>query len=142
MKQKGSSRPALALTLTALLLLSLIPILLVGDCAHPYGDDYAYSQFVHHALADGESFLGTLAYTVRRYYFGWQGTYAGTAVMALQPGLISEEAYALTPVVLLSALILSTLALSHTLLRQWLGQDRGAWLAFTAGLLLVTLEDV
>ena len=129
-----------AAILLGALLLSVIPILLVGDCAHPYGDDYAFSEWIHHAAADGRTPLTALLYTVKRYYFGWQGTYAGTAVMALQPGLISEGAYALTPVVLLSALILSALALSHTLLRRWLGQGRGAWLAFTAGLLLVTVQ--
>lgn len=140
MKQKGGSRPALALTLTALLLLSLVPILLVGDCAHPYGDDYAYSQFVHHALADGDSFLGTLAYTVRRYYFGWQGTYAATVFMALQPGLISEQAYLLVPILLLGALCLSTAAFTHALLCRWLKQDRWTWLSVTAGLLLCTVQ--
>lgn len=129
-----------AAALLGALLLSVIPILLVGDCAHPYGDDYAFSEWIHHSAADGRTPLTALLYTVKRYYFGWQGTYAGTAVMALQPGLISEGAYLLTPVVLLSALILSTLALSHTLLRRWLGQGRGAWLGFAAGLLLVTIQ--
>lgn len=122
------------------LLLSMIPILLVGDCAHPYGDDYAFSEWIHHAAADGRTPFTALLYTIKGYYTGWQGTYAGTALMALQPGLISEEAYGLTPVVMLSALILSALALSHTLLRRWLGQSRGVWLGVTAGLLLVTIQ--
>lgn len=129
-----------AALLSAALLASLIPIFLVGDCAHPFGDDYAFSQFVHHALADGTSLPAALWYTVIRYYFGWQGTYAATAIMALQPGLISEQAYILTPVVTLLMLLLSTAALTHTLLRRWLGQSRTVWLGVTAGVLLVTIQ--
>lgn len=129
-----------AALLSAALLLSLIPIFLVGDCAHPFGDDYAFSQFVHHALADGASLPAALWYTIKRYYFGWQGTYAATAIMALQPGLISEQAYILTPVVTLLMLLLSTAALTHTLLRRWLGQSHTVWLGVTAGVLLVTIQ--
>lgn len=137
---KQSARRALALVLAVLALLALVPVLLVGDCAHPFGDDYAFSQFVHHALEDGTSVLGALAYTVKRYYFGWQGTYAGAALMALQPGILSEHAYFLTPVLMLLALILSTGLLAHTILCRWLGQDRWTWLGAAAGLLLVTIQ--
>jgi hypothetical protein len=126
--------------LIGLVLLALVPVFLVGDCAHPFGDDYAYSQFVHHALEDGSSLLATIGYTVKRYYFGWQGTYTATVLMSLQPGLISEQAYILTTVVMVLALALSAAFLTHTLLRRWLGQSRGVWLGVTAGLLLVTLE--
>ena len=129
-----------AALLVGLLLLSLIPLFLVGDCAHPFGDDYAFSQFVHHALEDGSSALAAVGYTVKRYYFGWQGTYAATALMSLQPGLISEQAYLLTPVVMVAMLFLSAGFLTHTLLRRWLGQSRSVWLGATAGLLLVTIQ--
>ena len=44
-----------AAALLGALLLSVIPILLVGDCAHPYGDDYAFSEWIHHAAADGRT---------------------------------------------------------------------------------------
>lgn len=140
MRKENRARRTLALTLTALLLLSLVPILLAGDCVHPYGDDYAFSQFVHHAQMEGKSLLSALAYTVKRYYFGWQGTFTATALMALQPGLISEQAYVLGPVLLLLALCLSTAALTHALLRRWLKLDRWSWLGATAGLLLVTVQ--
>lgn len=142
--EKDRTRRALpnlaAAGLLALLALSLVPILLVGDCAHPFGDDFAFSVFVRHALEEGRSALGALLYTVRRYYFGWQGTYAATALMALQPGLWSEQAYVLTPVVMLSMLIFSTGALSHTVLRRYLGASRPVWLGAAAGLLLVTIQ--
>lgn len=130
----------LAAALTGLLLISLVPLLLVGDCAHPFGDDLDFSLFVHQALESGGSLPAALFYTVRRFYFGWQGTYSAVALMTLQPGLISEQAYLLTPMVMLAMLLLSTGFLTHTLLRRWLGQGRCVWLGATAGLLLVTIQ--
>lgn len=140
MKKENNARRALALTLTAFLLLTLVPVLLVGGCAHPFGDDYSFSRFVHYALDEGTSVLGAMVFTARRLYFGWQGTYMASALMALQPGLISEQAYILTPILLLLALCLSTATLTHALLRRWLKQDGWTWLLVTAGLLTATIQ--
>lgn len=137
MKEENRSRRALALVLIALLLLALVPILLVGDCAHPSSGDLAQSRLVHRAAAEGTSVLGALAATVRRNYLGWDGAFASVALAALQPGLLAEGAYVLTPVLLLAALILSTAALTHALLRRWLGLDRWSWLCAAAALSLV-----
>lgn len=137
MKEENRARRALALGLAALLLLVLVPILLVGGCAHPFGDDLAMSQFVHRAREEGASVPGALFYTVKRYYLGWNGAYTNVALSALQPGLLG--AYVLTPVLLLGGLCLSAAALTHALLRRWLGLDRWTWLAATAALLAVTV---
>lgn len=137
MKEENRARRALALGLAALLLLVLVPILLVGSCAHPFGDDLAISQFVHHAREEGTSVLGALFYTVKRYYLGWNGAYTNVALSALQPGLLG--AYALATALLLGGLCLSAAALTHALLRRWLGLDRWTWLAATSALLTVTV---
>lgn len=139
MKEENRFRRALALALTALLLLALVPILLVGGCAHPSSGDLALSRLVHRAAVEGTSVLGALAATVGRNYLGWDGSFASVALSALQPGLLAEGAYVLTPVLLLAALILSTAALTYALLRRWLGLNRWSWLCVTAGLLLVTV---
>lgn len=122
-----------------LLLLALIPILLVGDCAHPVGDDYAYSIFLNQAMQKGESALGAILYTIKRYYFGWQGTYTAAVLMALQPGIWSEQAYILTPVIMLVMLLVPTALLTHTLLRRWLNRSRVEWLAVTCAFSLMTV---
>ena len=129
----------LALSLFAALIASIVPILMVGDCAHPFGDDYAFSIFFRHALEEGNSGLGALAYTVKRYYFGWQGTYAAAFLMALQPGVWSEQAYLLTPIVMLLQLILPTACLTHTIVKRWMKLSTWEWCAFTAGLSLITI---
>lgn len=139
MKEENRTRRALALALAALLLAALVPILLVGDCAHPSSGDLAQSLLVRRAAVEGTSVLGALAATVRRNYLGWDGAFASIALAALQPGLLGEGAYILTPILLLAALCLSTAALTHALLRRWLGLDRWSWLCVAAGLSLVTV---
>lgn len=139
MKEENRTRRALALALSALLLAALVPILLVGDCAHPSSGDLAQSLLVRRAAVEGASVLGALAATVRRNYLGWDGAFASVALAALQPGLLGEGAYILTPILLLAALCLSTAALTHALLRRWLGLDRWSWLCVAAGLSLVTV---
>lgn len=136
---KESSRRALALAPVVLLLLALVPILLAGDCAHPSAADLGLSLLVHRTGEEGTSIASALADTVRRYYFGWDGSYTNVALCALQPGLLSEGAYLLAPVLLLAGLCLSTAALTHALLRRWLGLDRWSWLGVTSALVLVTV---
>lgn len=139
MKEENRARRALALVLAALLLVALVPILLVGDCAHPSSGDLAQSLLVRRAAVEGTSVLGALASTVRRNYLGWDGSFASIAFAALQPGLLAEGAYILAPILLLLALCLSTAALTHALLRRWLGLDRWSWLCVAEGISLVTV---
>ncbi len=122
-----------------LLLFALIPIILVGDCAHPFGDDYAYSVFLHLAMERGESGLGAILYTIHRYYFGWQGTYSAAALMSLQPGIWSEQAYILTPIIMLMMLIVPTALLTYTVLCKWLKCQKSEWMGFVSLFLLMTV---
>lgn len=139
MKEENRTRRALALVLAAALLLALVPILLVGGCAHPSSGDLARSLLVHRAAVEGTSVPGALAATVRRNYLAWDGSFVSVALSALQPGLLAEGAYLLTPILLLAALCLSIAVLAHTLLRRWLGLDRWSWLCVAAALSLVTV---
>lgn len=132
-------RTFLALLPLFLLILVLVPILWVGSCAHPFGDDLGYSVYVHQALEGDGSLLSALLYTVRRIYFGWQGTFSSIVLMALQPGIWSEEAYILTPIIMLAMVIVPTALLTHTLLCRWLKRSWQEWLAFTCVFLLITI---
>ena len=133
------TRDLLALLPLCVLILVLIPILWVGSCAHPFGDDWGYSVYVHQALESGGSVLSALLYTVRRIYFGWQGTFSSVVLMALQPGIWSEDAYILTPIIMLAVMIVPTALLTHTLLCRWLRRSRREWLVFTCAFLLITV---
>lgn len=126
--------------LAALLLLSLIPILSVGRYARAAADDYGYGIFTHQALQNGRGFLRAIWRTATGYYDSWQGTFSALALMSLTPCIWSEQAYWLTPVVMLLSLVGGTLRLSHTLCRRLAGGTGRQGLVVAIALLLPSVQ--
>lgn len=90
------------------LVASTLPLYAISFFNHPYYDDYGFSAGVHQAWKETGSLGAVLSSAVesaaetRRT---WQGTYTGTMLSNLQPGLFSEELYWIGNFVLLTALI-------------------------------------
>ena len=126
--------------LAALLLLSLIPILSLGRYARAAADDYGYGIFTHQALQNGRGFLRAIWHTATGYYDSWQGTFSALALMSLTPCIWSEQAYWLTPVVMLLSLVVGTLRLSHTLCRRLAGGTGRQGLVVATALLLPSIQ--
>ena len=110
--------------LLALLVISLIPILVLGRYDWPSSDDYCYAYLPHEALLRGDGFWGEVWHTMWGYYKSWQGTFTALALMALTPLTFSPFLYWLTPVVMLASLCIGTFKLAHTLVCRALG---GTW---------------
>lgn len=71
--------------LLALLVVSLIPILLLGRYDWPSADDYSYALLSHESLLKGECpLVGSWKYIVNCYK-GWQGTFSAIGMMTLTP---------------------------------------------------------
>ena len=130
----------LGIILLAALIAAVLPVLYLGFFAHPASDDYSFGRHNVHALRHGTSLLYSIGYTVKRFYFGWQGTFSAVALMSLEPSIFGEQFYALTPFVMLGALSLGTTKLLDTLLRRMLCQSRSLVLCATSLLLLLSLE--
>ncbi len=100
--------------LLALLVVSLVPILLLGRYDWPSADDYSYALYTHEALSRGVSpLVGSWAYILRCYQ-GWQGTFSAVGLMTLTPLALSPFLYWLTPLVMLAALCAGTFKLART----------------------------
>lgn len=115
----------LALVLLAALLL---PMLLLGRYAVPAADDYTYGAAARHAVRGGGSFFAALAASAesaRVTYFGWQGTFSAVFLMGLQPAVFADALYALTPAIMLGALLLGLFSLNLTLYSGVFGMTRG-----------------
>lgn len=94
-----------------ILIVSILPILYMGFFAHPVGDDYTYGMKAHLAWEQTGSLFNVLkaaVTTARTEWYSYQGPYASAFFMALQPAVISERLYCLTPFIMLFMLILST----------------------------------
>ncbi|MDD3334830.1 MAG: DUF6056 family protein [Eubacteriales bacterium] len=100
----------IAAALSALaLLFSVLPLYLIAFDSHPYYDDYSFSAQVHSVWKQTGDFgkvvlaAGESAAAVRQE---WQGTYTGTLLSNLQPGVFSESYYFLGAFFLLTAFLL------------------------------------
>lgn len=91
-----------------MLMISVLPLYAISFYSHPHYDDYGFSANVRHAWADTGSVLTLLkaaaqsASSVRQT---WQGTYLGTILSNVQPGVFSENLYFLTTFILLTAFL-------------------------------------
>lgn len=100
---------ALAVCCALLLVVSLLPLYGISLFNHPYYDDFGFSARVHAVWQKTHSLpqvLETAVTSARETRDTWQGTYTGTFLSNLQPGVFSEGYYFLTTVLLLSAYLL------------------------------------
>lgn len=90
------------------LVCSTLPLYAIAFYNHPYYDDYGFSASVHHAWKENGS-LGALVSaamaSAKETRMTWQGTYTGTILSNLQPGVFSESLYWIGTFILLTALI-------------------------------------
>lgn len=110
-----------------LLLLSLLPLLLLGRYNVMCIDDYDYGKQVHDTWVAtgsiGES-IQTAWKQNMEFYQDWQGTYISCFLMALCPMNFRYETAWLVPVLMIGMFASSTYVLGRHILHRWLGVDR------------------
>lgn len=115
------------IALLVMFLISLVPIIWLGFFAVPQADDFSYGASAYHAFSAGGSFGAIISAATRQVaysYQNWQGTFSAIFIMALQPAVFGEQFYALTPMLMLAALILGNWFLIYTVCGRFLGFDR------------------
>lgn len=108
-----------AIVLSMAFFISLIPILALGIYDYPCADDFSYAAATRQVWLSTRSVWQVLKeafLTVTSRYRTWQGTFTSIFFMALQPAVWSEKAYAITPFIMLGALIISTFYLNRVLI--------------------------
>ena len=123
----------------AALVLGALPLYAISLYNHPYYDDYGFSAKAHQAWRDTGSVGAVLRAaweSAAKTRQSWQGTYTGTLLSNVQPGIFSERLYFIGTFVLLTAFIACFLYFFSVVMGR-LGMDRtGRW---TLGCLAVTL---
>lgn len=117
--------------LLVLFLVTLVPIGLVSAYDRMDFDDYDYSVLTHAAVRDDGSALGLLraaGQTVSDTYQNWQGTYSAVFLFSLQPAIWGQGWYAVTPWILIGALVLGLGCFTFAVLVVALRQNRRVWL--------------
>lgn len=106
---------AVSVSAFVILIVSLIPFALIAPYATPIADDFGYGAPVFYALRAGGSFpaaeiLRALAESLQYSYRNWQGTFGSVLLFSLQPAAFADKLYAVTPAVMLSAVIFPVFA--------------------------------
>ena len=126
-------------------LVSMLPIMILGRYNHPTGDDYYYGAETHRALEETGSVAAALAEAARGTlydYQTWQGTYSAMFLMRLSPTVFSEEAYHWVTTVILLLLTGGIFYLLKALLCDWLKVGRLPWMAVAAVLSVLAVQTV
>ncbi len=108
------------------LLLSSLPLYAISIYNHPYYDDYGFSAEVHHAWQSTGSLKSVLTQALqsaRDTRMNWQGTYTGTLLSNVQPGVFSERLYFIGTIILLTAFIVCFIFFFHTLFKRVFGME-------------------
>lgn len=141
MTLKKAQRIFAALCVLALVL-STLPLYAIAFDNHPYYDDYGFSAPVHQVWKETGSLNAVLraamdsAVQTRQT---WQGTYTGTILSNLQPGLFSEDLYWIGSWFILTALIACIAFFLQTAFQK-LGLERWARISLSSLALLVMIQ--
>ena len=104
--------------LLAALLVSLIPLLVLGQYAVPANDDYSFSVESHHYFEETGSPLAALRGAWEQTwdsYQNWQGSFSAIFLMALQPAVFGFSCYRITALLMIAAFLCGTFLFCHVL---------------------------
>lgn len=128
-----------------MLLVSLIPLLLIGQYAHPCADDFTYGYYTHAYWSTTHSLSETLHwafYQVHSTYDTWQGTFSSVFLMALSPAVWGEQYYFLTPVIMLSMIVLPHFYLLYRLLIKFLQIPKNIWITTSSIICFIIIQTM
>ena len=125
----------------AILALSILPIIWIGQYLHPFGDDYVFGAKAYQVWNETHSFITCMkaAWDVSMsMYQTWQGTYSACFLMALQPGVFGQ--YWLGPIILLFSLMGSTYTLLYMVMHKILNIHPTEFLFISTLFVLLTIQ--
>lgn len=127
MKKASLSYKTLLIIFIFILCAFLLPLLSAGMYAVPCADDYSYGYEAHRVFTETGSPLKAVLRGlehVGEVYTIWQGTYSAIFLFSVQPAIFSERLYALTSVIMLTALTAGCIAVCVELFSGVFGLDK------------------
>lgn len=99
----------------------LLPLILLSFYNHPGADDFSYSFEARNVWVGTHSIFAVLAQAVKTsiwYWHNWQGLYSSAFLLALQPSIFGESAYAFAGIFILLVLCASTVFFAWYMLHR------------------------
>lgn len=121
------SEKHLALFAILLLVISVMPLLMLGRYNVMGADDYSYGIDVHDTWLETGSFwqsVKSAAEHTKAFYFVWQGTYASCFLMSMCPMHFKFELSWIVPFIMIGMFSVSTFLVGWQIFVRWLGGDK------------------
>lgn len=145
MKKLKNSYIQIAIVMLLLLVVALVPLLIIGKYAHPCADDFTYGYYTHAFWSTTHSLSETLHWAfhqVKATYDTWQGTFSSVFLMALSPAVWGEQYYFLTPVIMLTMIVLPHFYLLYNIIVKLLKAPKSTWLISGSVICFVLIETM
>lgn len=132
-----------AALLTAVYIISLIPLLWIACYNYPSADDYSIGSQCHQVWINSHSVFRVLWAGVVRAaedWLNWMGYFTSNFLMAIPPSTFGERFYVLTTWIMLGMLSFSTLYLFHAIFVKVFKGDKHVSLSISVITLLITVQ--
>ncbi len=127
------------LIMGVIMIMSLIPVFVIGIYDHPSADDFGYSIKMHELLMSHHAGLIDVlkcAWDTSAHYMNtWQGLYSSAFLLSMQPAVFGEKYYVLTVFIIAASCFTGLLAITTAIKRYILHSDEKG--AFFVSLLLL-----
>ena len=133
----------LGMILTAVYLLSLIPLLLMSWYNYPAADDFSMALEVHRRYMESGSFWQALAENISMtwyYYTKWMGYYTSDFLMSMPPSVFGERFYVLGTWLLLGMFSMGTIYFLRALLVKAAGMNRDSVRCISMIVLFISVQ--
>ena len=128
-----------------LLVVAIIPLVIIGFFAHPCADDFNYGYYTHAFWSTTHSLSQTLHwafYQVKATYDTWQGTFASVFLMTLSPSIWGEGYYFLTPIIMLTMIVLPHFYLLKKIIVTFFKGSKHLWLITSSIISFLLIETI
>lgn len=133
----------LTILFITLAVITMLPLIYCSFYDYATGDDLGYSATIHQLMVGGSSLceiLQSMWETVVASWYTYQGTWSSILLFQLQPGLLGERAYIVTPYIALLCLVGGTGYLLWDLLVRRLHFKKSLYLTIMAILMMLSIQ--
>lgn len=145
LEKLNSTYTPIAFAMLLLLLIAIIPLVMIGFYAHPCADDYSYGYYTHAFWSTTKSLSQTLHwafYQVKATYNTWQGTFSSVFLMALSPAIWGEGYYFLTPIIMLTMIVVPHFYLLKKLIIDIFNGKKSLWIITSSVICFLLIETM
>ncbi|KTE93906.1 hypothetical protein AT727_02570 [Desulfitobacterium hafniense] len=129
--------------MATILLLSIVPLIIISLYSHPSADDFSFGLKTAQAWEENGTLNAVFeaAYkNTKEFYFNWQGTYSGSFILSLQPGIFGEGYYPIGSILLIIFFVTGNLFLFKVLFMDYLYADKWHYLIIASTVILLSLQ--